>query len=99
MLGLKWTDLDLEAGTLRNSRSLDTYYGPAQENAPKRQSSRRAAKLPAPIVEAFRRHLEDQQATERRLGPLWKGPTVSEGYVFTTPSAPRSAATISSRAL
>ena len=49
MLGLKWTYVDLEAGTLKVSRPLDTYYGPAQENAPKRQASRRASKLPPPV--------------------------------------------------
>ena len=84
MLGLKWADIDLEAGTLRVSRYLDTYYGPATENAPKRLASRRAAKLPAPVVEAFRRHLSSQRDRVRRLGPLWKGPAVEEGYVFTT---------------
>lgn len=84
MLGLKWTDLDLDIGTLRVSRSLDTYYGPAAENAPKRQASRRPAKLPAPVVEALRRHKEAQEARRARLGPLWKGQEVAEGYVFTT---------------
>lgn len=43
MLGLKWTDIDLGAGTLKVSRSLDTYYGPAAENNPKRAASRRPA--------------------------------------------------------
>lgn len=87
MLGLKWSDIDLEAGTLRVSRSLDTYYGPAKENAPKRQASRRPAKLPAPVVDALSRHRRSQEAAQRRLGPLWKGPPalkLEEGYVFTT---------------
>jgi integrase len=84
MLGLKWTDLDLEAGTLKVSRSLDTQYGPTQEVAPKRQSSRRAARLPAPVVEALSRHREAQKGRRAALGPLWKGPEIEEGYVFTT---------------
>lgn len=81
LLGIKWEDLDLAAGTLRVSRSLDTYYGPAADNSPKRLASRRPAKLPAPVVEAFRRQRERQQAEISRLGPLWRG---TDSYVFTT---------------
>ncbi len=84
MLGLKWQDIDLDAGTLKVSRSLDTYYGPARENAPKRQASRRPAKLPASVVEAFKRHRASQEARRASLGPLWRGPELDEGYVFTT---------------
>lgn len=80
MLGLRWEDLDLDAGTLRVSRSLDTYYGPARENAPKRQASRRAAKLPDPVADALRRHGRLQKSRAERLGPLWQ----ESGYVFTT---------------
>lgn len=80
MLGLRWEDLDLEADTLKVSRSLDTYYGPAQENAPKRAASRRPAKLPTPAVDALRRHHAAQVANQERLGPLWQ----ESGYVFTT---------------
>jgi integrase len=84
ILGLKWTDVDLEAGTLKVSRSLDSLYGPHQEVDPKRQASRRASKLPAPVVEALRRHRAAQEARRARLGPLWKGPEIDESYVFTT---------------
>jgi integrase len=50
MLGLKWTDIDLEKGTVLVSRSLDTLYGPATENAPKR-----AAGLPPYNFQDLRR--------------------------------------------
>lgn len=43
LLGLKWGDFNPERGTLKVSRSLDTKYGPARENAPKRAASRRPA--------------------------------------------------------
>jgi integrase len=84
MLGLKWADVDLEAGTLKVSRSLDTYYGPPRENAPKRQASRRASKLPPPVVKALERHLAAQKDRRERLRLLWRGPEVEEGYIFTT---------------
>lgn len=84
MLGLKWTDIDLDAGTLKVSRSLDTYHGPPTENAPKRQASRRASRLPAPVVEALRRHRASQEDRRAALGTLWRGPEIDEGYVFTT---------------
>lgn len=84
MLGLKWSHIDLEAGTLKVSRSLDTYYGPAAENAPKRQASRRPAKLPGPVVESLVRHRAAQEARREELGPLWKGPEINQAFVFTT---------------
>ena len=56
LLGLKWPDLDLERGTLGVNRSMDTLYGPPEEKAPKRQSSRRMITLVPEAVVALRVH-------------------------------------------
>jgi len=80
LLGLKWGDADLKKGTLKVSRSLDTYYGPAKENAPKRAASRRPAVLPAPVVEALRRRKDGQEEEKQKAGRAWK----ETGYVFAT---------------
>ncbi|MDP9440474.1 MAG: site-specific integrase, partial [Actinomycetota bacterium] len=80
LLGLKWVDLDLERGYLRVERSLDTLYGPAVENDPKRASSRRPAVLLPPVVAALEAHKTRQAAERLAAGPAWR----EHGYVFPT---------------
>lgn len=67
------------------SRSFNTYYRPAAaDNDPKRRASRRPAKLPGPVVDAFCRRRASQEALMERLVSLWKGPDLEEGYMFMT---------------
>ncbi len=80
LLGLKWADLDLERGYFRVERSLDTLYGPAVENDPKRASSRRPAVLLPPVVAALKAHRARQAAEKLAAGPAWR----EHGYVFPT---------------
>jgi integrase len=77
LLGLKWVDVDLDAGTLKVSRSLDSLYGPHQEVAPKRQASRgdglnvlSTRQTPQPSA--------DRQHSSRSSGP-WPEPLGSSG--------------------
>jgi integrase len=67
LLGLKWEDVDLEAGTLRVRRTLTTAKGGPVLSAPKTRSSRRTVKLSQTALEALRSHLE-RQLGEIRLG-------------------------------
>ena len=60
MLGLKWDDVDLEAGTLQVRRTLTTAKGGPVLRAPKTKSSRRTVKLSQTALEALRSHLERQ---------------------------------------
>lgn len=80
LLGLKWSDIDLEARTLRVERSLDTQYGPAKENAPKRAASKRPISLFPEIIQSLQRHKQRQRLNKLRYGPKWQ----ERGYVFTT---------------
>lgn len=80
LLGLKRADLDLERGYLRVERSLDTFYGPAVENDPKRASSRRPAVLLPPVVAALEAHKLRQAAERLAAGPAWR----EHGYIFPT---------------
>lgn len=80
LLGIKWKDLDLEAGTLKVSRSLDTYYGPPTDNDPKRSASRRPAVLPGPVVDALKRRKAAHAAEKLAAGKNWR----ERGYVFPT---------------
>ena len=72
LLGLKWADLDLERGTLGVNRSMDTLYGPPEEKAPKRQSSRRMIALVPEAVAALRVHKKRQAEEKLATGPAWQ---------------------------
>ncbi len=72
LVGLKWTDIDLEKTTLSVSRSMDTLYGPPEEKAPKRQSSRRTVVLVPEAVAALRLHRRRQAEERLAAGPAWR---------------------------
>jgi integrase len=76
LLGLKWQDVDLEAGKLQVRRTL--YKG--NFTAPKTAKSRRSIKLTTRAVEALTRHREAQLEESERLTGLWQ----DQGLVFTT---------------
>ena len=67
ILGLKWTDVDLDAGTLSVPRSLDE---DVTFNPPKRKNSRRTVKLTAQAAEALKGHRARQNEERLRLGSL-----------------------------
>ena len=69
LLGLKWSDLDLEAGTLSVQRSLDK---DGTFNPPKRNRSRRTVKLTAQAAEALKGHRARQNG-ERLRGSALSG--------------------------
>lgn len=60
LLGLKWSDIDLERGYFRVQHSLDALYGPPTENDPKRAASRRPAVLLPPVVAALKAYSKRQ---------------------------------------
>jgi integrase len=63
LLGLKWEDVDLEAGTLQVRRTLTTAKGGPVLSTPKTKGSRRSVKLTQSAVEALRSHLQRQLGT------------------------------------
>jgi integrase len=75
LLGLKWTDVDLDAGTISVQRSLDA---DGTFNPPKRAKSRRTVRLTAQAAEALRSHRAAQNEERLRLGSLWE----DHGLVF-----------------
>ena len=82
LLGLKWDDVDLEAGTLRVRRTLTTAKGGPQLTAPKTKGSRRTVKLTHNAVQALRSHLERQLGEIDRVGSLWR----ENGLIFASES-------------
>jgi integrase len=75
LLGLKWTDIDLDARTLSVQRSLDK---DGTFNPPKRSKSRRTVKLTPQAAEALRAHRVRQNEERLQLGSLWE----DRGLVF-----------------
>jgi integrase len=80
VLGLEWTDVDLEAGTLRVAHALQRVNGRLALVEPKSRSSRRTIPMPATVARALRahrsRHLEERLAA----GARW----CESDLVFTT---------------
>jgi integrase len=75
LLGLKWTDIDLDTGTLSVQRSLDK---DGTFNPPKRSKSRRTVKLTPQAAEALKGHRARQNEERLQLGSLWE----DRGLVF-----------------
>jgi integrase len=78
LLGLRWSDLDLKAGTLTVNQSLERLKGKVTFKAPKTKTSRRSITLPAAAVRALQEH-RGAQAEERLMLGLGRDP---RGLVF-----------------
>lgn len=78
LLGLRWTDVDLDAGVLTVRHTLQRVNGELIFKQPKTRASVRTVPLPAPVVEALRNHRAKQGKERLRAGPRW----VDEDLVF-----------------
>jgi len=85
LLGLRWFDVDLDAGALRVRQIVTRHKGAAGDGphrshvgAPKTPSARRTVALPAFVVAELRAHHAAQLARRLELGPLWE----DHGLVF-----------------
>jgi integrase len=79
LLALRWSDVDLAAGTLTVRHTLTR--GSSVLAEPKTEKSRRVLRLPLPVTVALKR-LQRRQETERKAARVWN----AAGYVFTTAS-------------
>jgi len=88
-LGLSWSDVDLDAGVIRVSHSLQRVGGRLQLVAPKTSQSRRSIAIPEVVVKALRRHRARQSEDRLAAGSGWQ----DSGLIFTsrvgTPIEPR----------
>ena len=80
LFGLRWEDVDLEAGKLSVRQTLTTPKGGRRLGPPKRSKSRRSVKLTTGAVKALRAHRERQLEEREKLAELWQ----DHDFVFTT---------------
>jgi integrase len=72
-LGLRWSDIDIDIGTLTVRRGLHRVAGRGLiYEEPKAERSRRTLALPAQLVEALRRHRAVQLEEREDAGSLWE---------------------------
>ena len=90
MLGLWWSDIDLDNGTVFISRTLKegTRFIPGGGgltkpiyNEPKTASSKRLVHIPVAVINAIHRHQMAQHLQKVSLGEEW----IERGLVFTSP--------------
>jgi integrase len=72
-LGLRWSDIDLDADTLRVQRVIQRVNGEYQVLEPKTKRSRRTISLPAPVATSLRQHKVRQSEDRLKVGPAWEG--------------------------
>jgi integrase len=73
LFALRWSDVDLEAGTLQVQRKVCRVGKLGlQEGQPKSRKGRRGTTLPAIVAAALRRYLDRQQAEAATHGASWR---------------------------
>jgi integrase len=80
ILGLHWSDIDLDAGTLRVNQALQRVNGQLLLSEPKTEKSRRALPLPSVLADVLRVHRSRQLEERLRAGEHWQ----QTNFVFTT---------------
>lgn len=80
VLGLQWSDIDLESGRVSISKALQT-NGKERTLVPtKSRESKRTVQLPRVTIEALKEHRRRQLESRLLAGPKWHG----GDFVFTT---------------
>lgn len=77
--GLRWADVDLDAGRARLVHTLVVVEGRPVSSTPKTAAGRRSVPLDPDTVAMLRKHAERQGAERQAAGSLW----TATGYVFT----------------
>ena len=71
-LGLRWTDADLEGGSLRVVQAVGMINGSPRIHEPKTKSARRTLPIPPALVAALRAYRDVQKEQRRIAGPAWQ---------------------------
>ena len=74
-LGLRWSDVNVDAGTLTIQRTLQRVNGAFTFFPPKTARSRRTIAMPAPVAAALRQHMKRQLEERMVMGAAWESDT------------------------
>ncbi len=80
LLGLRWQDVNLDAGTLTIAQNLERVGTRLQFNTPKTKASRRTVNLPNVALVALKQWRKEQAQERLKLGEAWEHPEL----VFTS---------------
>jgi integrase len=72
LLGLRWADVDLNAGTLSVRCRVQKHEGEYRFVPPNSKEGRRTLPIPAPLIATLREHRQRQLEERVRLGPTWQ---------------------------
>lgn len=86
-LGLRWSDVDVEAGTIQIRQTVQSIAGRIAPGTPKTARSRRPVDLAEPLPALLREHKARQAAQRLQLGAAWGAGNAAWAaqLVFTTP--------------
>lgn len=82
VLGLRWSDLNIDASTVSIQRTLQRLHGAFAFYPPKSGKSRRTIPMPVPVATALQRHMKRQLQERIALGAAWEAERCG-GLVFT----------------
>jgi integrase len=78
ILGLRWSDVDLDQGTLRVAQAVQRVGGEVIVKFPKTTKSRRTLRVPTSLLDALARHRHAQELERTAAGARW----TESGIVF-----------------
>jgi integrase len=77
---LRWSDVDLDAGSLTIRRALSRVAGEVRFEEPKTARSRRTVAIPASVIGVLRTHRKQQAEDQLWAGSCWQ----DHGLIFTS---------------
>ena len=80
VLGLRWADVDMQAGTVSVRQSRVALAGKSTVHAPKTEAGTRTITVPGAALDALRARWAQQAADRLKAGAAWR----DEGWVFAT---------------
>ena len=72
-LGLRWSDVNVDAGTMSIQRGLQRINGTFTFFPPKTARSRRTIAMPVPVAAALHQHMKRQLEERMAVGEAWEG--------------------------
>jgi integrase len=85
LLGLRWSDLDLDAGVLYVRQAIVDVNGKLTPGEPKTDAGERDARLEPPVVQLLHEHRAKQLRERLRARSRWEGAGDRGELVFSTP--------------